>query len=68
MAEPLRSRLRPARRSGLTSPDPGPHPSMPARAHRPPAPDPGPRTNRRTVTGRKTTPSKPSPTKTANAK
>ena len=45
MAEPVRLRLRPARRSGLTSPDR----SAPATAPRPPtpAPEPEPRTSRR---------------------
>ncbi len=40
MAEPLRSRLRPARRSGLTSPDPVRH-HTPARATPLQAPDRG---------------------------
>ena len=40
MAEPLGSRLRPAHRSGLTSPDPVSTPT-PARAHHRKAPDPG---------------------------
>jgi hypothetical protein len=40
MALPLRSRLRPARRSGLTSPDPVRNPT-PAQAHRPEHRSPG---------------------------
>ena len=57
MAEPLRGRLRPARRSGLTSPDPVSY-LTPARARRPQYPLPGPRTSRRTASGGKTTPFK----------
>jgi hypothetical protein len=56
MDEPLRSRLRPARRRGLTSPDPGHHALQPS--GQPPASIPGQDlwTSRRTVSGKKATP------------
>ena len=67
VAEPFRSRLRPARRSGLTSPEPVRNPYA-RQGTPPPAPDPGPRTSRRTVSGRQSTPSKLSSTRTAHTK
>ena len=54
IAEPVRSRLRPARRSSLTSPEPVRTPTPPGTP--PTSPDPGPRTSRRTVSGRGNTP------------
>ena len=48
MAQPLGSGLRPARRSGLTSPEQVTHPKRPAGHPEPQPPSPEPRTSRRT--------------------